>query len=169
MNRRDYLLRRISIQKHLRQIVELRLSLREGNLPDTIENFAVPLWRLRNSQSFCDFGNLTVVPADQNNLAGKFVKNGADHLLDAGVVVLNIVVDRQIQSSRQRQNRFERAFTVFRRLSRKDVVRSWESWRSALQRNLPVLADEPLVVRVELAAQLWHCRDKQRRQCDGAG
>lgn len=37
------LLCRVAVQKHLRQICELRLAFRIGNLPHAIKDFAVPL------------------------------------------------------------------------------------------------------------------------------
>src|SRR5260370_15401675 len=81
---------RIPIQQHLRQILQRRFPFRKGNLPDAIEDFAVPLGWLQNSQSFGDGGNVSMMPADQNYLAGVIVENCIDHLPNGGGVFFPI-------------------------------------------------------------------------------
>src|SRR5258708_34898530 len=75
---------RIPIQQHLRQILQRRFPFRKGNLPDAIEDFAVPLGWLQNSQSFGDGGDVSMMPADQNDLPGGIVENCIYHLPNGG-------------------------------------------------------------------------------------
>src|SRR5713226_4781145 len=108
------LLRRISVQKHLGRILQRGSPFRKSDLPDAIEDLAVPLWWFPDAEGFRDVGNFAVMPADQNNLARErqIVEDGVDHLCDLLIRVRKVIVDRQIQSGGQRRNRLDGAFAV---------------------------------------------------------
>src|SRR5947207_15981527 len=97
---------RIAVKQHLGKILQRRFAFWKCDLPDAIENFPVPLWRFRNTESFRDRGNLAVMPADQNDLTCKrqVVEDGVGHPCDVRILVRKAIVDRQIQSDRQLRN-----------------------------------------------------------------
>ena len=105
------------------------------------------------------------MPANQNDLAREceVVEAGARHLYDFRSRVGKAIVERQIQSDRQRRDRLDGPFAVLRVLRGEDEIRGRKPWRFSLRRNLPVESDKLSRLVIQLAARLRQGRSEQRR------